>query len=62
VPVQVQDENGDLFDTEAYIWLGELDQLTGTEWSFEGFITSGREQRWLDERCDFYEVDKLHRI
>jgi hypothetical protein len=58
----VKDENGALFDTEGYIWLGSLDQLTGTEWSFEYFTTSGKEQQWLDDRCDFYEVDSLHRL
>ncbi|CAO3632642.1 unnamed protein product [Mucor fragilis] len=55
-------ENNTLIDTEIYIWIGDKQQLSGEEWSFEYFITSGKEQKWLDERCEFYDVDKLHMV
>lgn len=47
-------------DTEVYIWIGNRDSLLGKEWSFDYFVSSGKEQKWLDERCEFYNVDNLH--
>lgn len=47
-------------DTEVYIWIGDRDSLLGKEWSFDYFVSSGKEQKWLNERCEFYNVDNLH--
>ncbi|OAD07215.1 hypothetical protein MUCCIDRAFT_107815 [Mucor lusitanicus CBS 277.49] len=51
-----------LIDTEVYIWIGDKKLLSGQDWSFDYFITSGKEQKWLDERCEFYDVDRLHAV
>ncbi|KAK4517754.1 uncharacterized protein ATC70_001098 [Mucor velutinosus] len=62
VPTKVLLKNNTLTDTEVYIWIGDKKLLSGEEWSFDYFITSGKEQKWLNERCEFYNVDKLHAI
>lgn len=60
IPVQVMTTDNRLVDTEAYLFIGDHTLLTGTDWDFEQFLESGREQAWLDERCDFYQVDAHH--
>lgn len=51
-----------MINTGVYVWIGDKKMLSGEEWSFEYFISSGKEQKWLDERCEFYDVDKLHTV
>ncbi|KAL9542756.1 hypothetical protein MBANPS3_008444 [Mucor bainieri] len=62
LPTKVLSNNHTLIDTEVYIWIGDKGLLSKEEWSFDYFITSGKEQKWLDERCEFYDVDKLHAV
>lgn len=61
IAVQVTDGQ-EMIDTEAYLYIGDQALLTGQEWDFNQFLTSGKEQKWLDDRCDFYEVDTFHQI
>ncbi|KAG2201325.1 hypothetical protein INT47_001413 [Mucor saturninus] len=62
IPVQVtSDEDGTTFDTNVYLYVGDMQLLTGTDWSFQQFLESGKEQKWLDDRCDFFDVDNFHR-
>ncbi|GAN03604.1 conserved hypothetical protein [Mucor ambiguus] len=62
VPTKVLFENSTMIDTEVYIWIGDKKLLSEEEWSFDYFIASGKEQKWLDERCEFYDVDRLHAV
>ncbi|KAI9480613.1 MAG: hypothetical protein EXX96DRAFT_563501 [Benjaminiella poitrasii] len=58
--VKVTEDNGSLTSTDAYVYIGNADLLTGTEWSFDYFLASGKEQKWLNDRCEFFDVDSLH--
>lgn len=63
VPTPAVDEKvqeATLIDTEAYLYIGEKEILTYQDWSFDYFLKSGKEQKWLDDRCEFYNVDGLH--
>ncbi|KAI8077012.1 hypothetical protein BDF21DRAFT_421830 [Thamnidium elegans] len=61
IMVQVTHDQ-EVIDTEAYLYIGDQALLTGQEWDFDQFLTSGKEQKWLDDRCDFYEVDTFHQV
>jgi hypothetical protein len=60
IPVQVSSGKDISIETEGYLYIGDPELLTHTEWSFEDFIKSGKEKKWLDDRCTFYDVDSLH--
>ncbi|CAO3625701.1 unnamed protein product [Mucor hiemalis] len=62
IPVKVfsATDKKDAIDTETYLYVGDTELLTGAEWDFSYFLSSGKEQKWLNDRCDFFEVDKLH--
>ncbi|KAL7320345.1 hypothetical protein PS15m_000241 [Mucor circinelloides] len=62
VPAKVLLGDNTLINTGVYVWIGDKKLLSGEEWSFDYFISSGKEQKWLDERCEFYAVDKLHTL
>ena len=47
-------------DTETYIYTHDPELLTGEEWDFVSFQLSGKEKKWLDDGCDFTEIDDFH--
>ncbi|KAI8377170.1 hypothetical protein EDC96DRAFT_540767 [Choanephora cucurbitarum] len=60
IPIHVTTEDGDSVATEGYLYIGDVSLITGVEWDFHDFLTSGREQQWLNDRCEFYQVDILN--
>ncbi|KAI8384099.1 hypothetical protein BD560DRAFT_384972 [Blakeslea trispora] len=61
IPIDVTTEDGISVATEGYLYIGDTSLITGIEWDFQDFITSGREQSWLNDRCEFYQIDVLNR-
>ncbi|ORY96568.1 Butirosin biosynthesis, BtrG-like protein [Syncephalastrum racemosum] len=56
--VHIADNEDIQVDCQVYIWTAGNHHLEAHDWELEGFIKS-KQALWLNDRCEFYMVDKL---